>query len=94
MTGHPEVVVRAKSKRELIYTLARPHMLRSAERWLAASKKGRPGWLAVGNPRPGPPLQNRIAGSAAGLYTTCFATLHTEHRLGLRLPTWEVGLLP
>lgn len=39
MTNHPQVVVRAKSKRELIYTLARPHPLRSSERWLAASKK-------------------------------------------------------
>jgi len=39
VTNHPQVVVRAKSKRELIYTLARPHPLRSSERWLAASKK-------------------------------------------------------
>ena len=35
MTNHPQVVVRAKSKRELIDTLARPHSLRSSERWLA-----------------------------------------------------------
>ena len=36
VTGHLAAGVRAMSKRELIFTLARPHMLRSWELWLAA----------------------------------------------------------
>ena len=52
VTNYPQAVVRAKSKRELIRTLARPHMLRSSEHWLATSN-GRPGWLAVGSPQSG-----------------------------------------
>lgn len=86
MTSYQQVVVRAKSKRELIDTLARPHMLRSAERWLAASRKeGLVGLLRAAPVRRSP-LPNHIAGSAAGLWSTCFATPHTEHRFGLRLP--------
>jgi hypothetical protein len=80
VTGHPRAVVRAKSKRELIYTLARPHMLRSRSVGWRPPEEGLVGLLwAI--PMRGPPLLNRIAGSAAGLYATCFAMLRTEQRL-------------
>lgn len=102
MTNHQKVVARAKSKRELIYTLARPHMLRSSERWLAASM-GRPVYLAVGNPHPGAttsePQRGPSSWSLCDLFCDApyrapswFATSNTGGRLvALGHSQWSVG---